>query len=194
MQPREKIRCTIGIYIAILDPTKDGGLLIWRRTEEGSIIPGVSFYGNWEMPGGGVYIPSGQVRYDYPLQEGLRQLEEEVGIKGLDKGLEVSGMPMAGMLLFQTDLALVVPWSGSVSAEPTKGETRWVSPREYNELARDFVGPKEAREQGLPGARGLVSGWGKRMHCLGLRALTCSPNEGFAKEAWDTLAPIIATW
>ena len=51
MQPREKIRCTVGIYIAILNPVHDGRLLVWRRTEEGSIIPGVSFYGNWEMPG-----------------------------------------------------------------------------------------------------------------------------------------------
>lgn len=188
MQPREKIKCTVGIYIAILNPDHDGRLLIWRRTEEDSIIPGVSFYGNREMPGGGVYVPSGQVGYDYPLKDGLRQLEEEVGIKGL----QVSGMPSASMLLFQTDLALVVPWV--VSVEPTKGDTQWVSPGEYNQLARDFIGPKEAKEQGLPGARGLVSGWGKRMHCLGLRAFTHSPNPRFAAEALYTLNDIIATW
>jgi len=188
MQPREKIRCTIGIYIAILNPDRHGRLLIWRRTEEGSIIPGVSFYGNWEMPGGGVYVPSTQVGYDYPLKEGVRQLEEEVGIKGL----RLLGMRPTSILLFQTDLALVVPWI--VSAEPTKGETRWVSTAEYNQLAKEFIGPKEAKEQGLPEARGLVSGWGKRMHCLGLWALTHSPNEDFTGEALSTLDSIIGTW
>ena len=188
MQPREKIRCTVGIYIAILNPVHDGRLLIWRRTEEGSIIPGVSFYGNWEMPGGGVYVPSTQVGYDYPLKEGLRQLEEEVGIKGL----RVSGMPEAAMLFFQTVLALVVPWI--MSTEPTKGDTLWVSPEEYNRLAKAFIGPKEAKDQGLSEAVGLVSGWGKRMHCLGLKALTRSTNHRFVVAASNTLDEIIEGW
>ena len=189
MPEGEKLLSTTGILMAILNPEREGRLLLRQREEQSSLIPGKSFLGNWELPGGGARVPVGQVPYDYLLQEGLRELEEEVGIH-----LEVRGMPAMYSTLYAParDHALVVPQVAIAS--PTKGKTRWASVEEMNQLARDYVPADIAKAQGLSEARGLVSGWGGRMHCACLAAMRHSPNQEFVLEARRTLDEIVRAW
>jgi len=130
----EKISTTVGVFAGILDQTT-GKLLLRRRVEEDSIIPGKSFKSNWELPGGGV-MDMEKISYNHLLNELAREVDEEVGIS-------VSVDPMAPLyaVLFKgpvgCDLAMVTPVM--TSSSPTKGETIWVSPEELEKLAKDFA-------------------------------------------------------
>lgn len=179
----EKVKTTVGVYAGILR-LSDGKLLLRRRTEIPSIIPGKSFKGNWELPGGGV-METEKVPYCHLTNELKREVEEETGIS-----IEVNPMPPMYSVLFKGpegyDLALVTPIKTSL--EPTKGETIWVSTEELNKLAREFE-PAD-KKTGKDG-KGIVSGFGKRMHCMALKALSTSYE---AKLAEETLLEIQKTW
>ena len=73
----------------------------------------------------------------------------------------------------------------------TIGEGKWVSPKELAVLAEEF---KAADESTGKSGEGLVSGTGKRMHCMALAALNGSPNEAYAEEARHMLYTITKTW
>lgn len=182
----EKISTTVGVFAGVLSQTT-GKLLLRRRVEEDSIIPGKSFKGNWELPGGGV-MDMEKIPYNHLLNELVREVDEEVGIS-------VSVDPMAPLyaVLFKGpagyDLAMVTPIT--TSSSPTKGETIWVSPAELEELAKDFA-PAD-KKRGIDG-KGIVSGYGKRMHCMALKALSFSPNVTYAEEAKAMLAEIQKGW
>lgn len=189
-----KLVTTVGAYIGLLNPEHEGRLLLRRRVEEGSILPGQSFKGNWELPGGGVRETE-KPGYDYLLQEAVREFEEEVGIAlaltlAIDEAFPMYPALFKGPQGY--DLAGVIPVVAQL--EPTIGETLWVSPEELSELARIFVSATEAKKQGLAEAQGIVSGWGKRMHWMALCALTHSPNLDFTRQAANTIAKIQETW
>ena len=182
----EKISTTVGVFAGILDQTT-GKLLLRQRVEEDSIIPGKSFRGNWELPGGGV-MDMEKIPYNHLLNELAREVGEEVGIS-------VSVDPMAPLyaVLFKGpagyDLAVITPTT--TSSSPAKGETIWVSPDELEKLAKDFSpADKKKRIDG----KGIVSGYGKRMHCMSLKALSFSPNAAYAEEAKTMLAEIQKVW
>lgn len=183
----------LGMFAGILNPEKSGKLLLRRRTEIDSIIPGKSFKGNWELPGGGVM--EGQLKdkvsYDWPIKELVRQVEREVGISLVDP----NPMPSVYLTFFKLpkggyDLAGVVPIVAPYD-DSTKGETIYVSPEELEKLAREFV-PAD-KKQGKDG-KGIVSGYGKRMHCMALAALCNSPNPEYAEQAQKMLREIQKGW
>lgn len=182
----EKISTTVGVFAGILDQAT-GKLLLRRRVEEDSIIPGKSFKGNWELPGGGV-MDMEKIPYGHLLNELAREVDEEVGVS-------VSPDPMAPLyaVLFKGpkgyDLAVVTPVI--TSASPAKGDTVWVSPAELENLAKEFVPAN--KDKGIDG-KGIVSGHGKRMHCMALKALSFSPNIAYAEEAKAMLAEIQKGW
>ncbi len=185
-----KATMNLGMYLGLLN--KEGKLLLRRREETESIIPGVSFRGNWELPGGAVEeTPAEKVRYDYPIQEAVREVAEEVGIS-----VSLAGMPPVFLAFFKGpkgyDLAGVTPLI--TAEEPTRGETVWVSPSELKALAQEFISETDAKKQGLKEAKGLLGGWGKRMCCLALVALSHSPNPEFAKQAQEMLKEIQKGW
>ncbi|MDO8633363.1 MAG: NUDIX domain-containing protein [Candidatus Wildermuthbacteria bacterium] len=164
------------MFIGLFNPRESDKLLVRRRVRE------LTFRGNWDLPGGGVE-EVGESNYDHLVAEGFRELEEEVGI-------EISVIPGYAYSMYAAflkgqkanDLALVIP---CVSYDyPTRGETRWVSVEELNALAREFVPLDEAKKQE---ARGLVSGWGKRMHRLALSAFTSMSSGPYISEAVRTL-------
>ena len=195
-----KLVTTVGTFVGLLSSirtrARDGRLLLRRRTEEGSILPGISFMGNWELPGGSVQETE-RPRYDHLVLEALREIEEEVGIKIAvdpeDDSHQIFSMYAAQFKGSQGyDLSVVIPMIYGL--EPTKGETCWVSPEELNQLAQDFVSVTDAKKQGLSGAQGIVSGWGKRMHWMSLCALTHSPNLKFVRQAQLTIADIQEDW
>jgi 8-oxo-dGTP pyrophosphatase MutT (NUDIX family) len=180
------IEATIGMFFGFLD-ADTGKLLVKRRLFEDP------FRGNWDLPGGGVQtVDSATVRYDHPISEANREAEEEVGMHAVK-----DPMPAVYLVLFKAslgnyDLAGVIPYV--TNEKPTKGEIMWVSPQELQALAQEFISEADAKRQGLSEAKGLVSGVGKRMHCMCLRALTFSPNRDYASDAQFMLAEIQTTW
>lgn len=182
----EKIKTTVGVFAGILRQS-DGRLLLRRRAEIPSIIPGKSFKGNWELPGGGV-MEAERVLYHHLVKELEREVKEEIGIP-----ISVDPMPPMHPLLFKGprgyDLAMVTPVETSL--EPTKGETIWVAPKELEQLAREFE-PAD-KKTGKDG-KGIVSGFGKRMHCMALKALCFSPDPEHIIQAEEMLKEIQKGW
>lgn len=182
----EKVMPARSFYEGILHP-ESGKLLVYRRTSITSIIPNVSFRGNWELIGGAVMTSDAEsVSYHYYLGELCRHLEEKTGIV-----MAIRGLPVMHTLLFKGkdgkyDESSVIPMVQDVT--PTKGETLWVSPYELRTLADEF---EPADEKTGKSGKGLVSGYGKRMHCMGLCALTHSPNYDFSVEAIRMLQEIL---
>jgi hypothetical protein len=183
-----KMTTVRSIYAGILHP-KSGKIVLTRRTKPTSIIPGVSFRGNWELIGGAVMATNKKsVPYNYYLSELRRLIEEKTGIV-----MVVQGLPMMYSVLFKGvagyDEASVVPIVRDI--EPTIGEIYWVSPQELRVLADEFEPADE--DKGKSG-KGLLSGYGKRMHCMALAALSHSPNYNFKIEAMRILQEIIESW
>lgn len=183
---KKKVKATIGVFAGIINPS--GKILLRRRLEESSIT-GESFKGCWELPGGGVLLQDG-MPYDHLVRELEREVKEEVGIQ-----IELQFMsPMYPVFFGEAqDLALVAPFVTD-QKPTTKGETRWVSLEQLNDLAKAYTPPdKETGKEG----RGIVSGYGKRMHCMALKALSVSGPDSFVsgrilggpspKEAADAL-------
>jgi len=193
-----KASMNLGMYVGFLNPNKDGRLLLRRRIEEDSIIPDpndpaktISFRGNWENIGGAAEETSEEkVSYDYPIKEAVREAAEEVGIL-----VSLSGMPPVYLVFFKGpkgyDLAGITPVI--TTEEPTKGETMYVSPQELEALVEEFISETEAKKQGKE-AKGLLSGKGKRQHCMALAALCHSPNSEYQKQAKEMLAEIQKGW
>lgn len=184
----EKVMPTRGIYAGVMDPDT-GKLLLMRRTKTTSIIPGVSFRGNWELPGGAVMASDEKsVPYDYHLKELTRLLQEKTGILSV-----VRGLPFMYSVFFKGpagyDEASVIPLT--LSEKPTIGDTIYVSPYELRALAEDF---EPADEKTGKSGKGILSGKGKRMHCMALAALSHSPNQDFVRQAMSMLQMITETW
>ncbi len=186
----EKVTPTIGVFAGIL--TVNGKLLLRRRVESDSIVPGKSFKGNWELPGGGVMKEETfEATNETVIPKALaREVKEKAGLE-----IEMTSMlAMYPAILAKeytkkevVDFAFVViiqpdQWRGQL-----KGETMWVSPGELYKLARKFE-PAD-RKTGKDG-KGIVSGYGKRMHRMALMSFSHSPNEGYSFEARDALVAI----
>jgi len=184
----EKVMVTRGVYAGVFDPDT-GKLLLMRRTKTDSIIPGVSFQGNWELPGGAVMASDEKsVPYNYYLWDLMRLLKEKTGIV-----IVVRGLPAMYSVLFKGpagyDEASVIPLISS--GKPTVGDTIYVSPYELRTLAEEF---EPADEKTGKSGKGLLSGYGKRMHCMALAALSHSPNHDFIRQATGMLQEITVTW
>ncbi len=165
----------IGLFAGIFNT--EGKLLIKRRPK------GISLAGEWDLPGGAVEEKNNQNALDERIvgQELAREVKEEVGLAIPEF------LPMPAM--YPTVLRGGGDWAfailvGVVEESPSKGETRYISPQELQELAE---GPEGNR---------LVSGWGKRMCrlCLRLFASRDAPNQDYAKQAGEMLAKIQSSW
>lgn len=184
----EKVSTNLGIYLGILHP-HTGKLLLIRRTGSKSIIPNVSFKGNWELPGGAVMVTDASaIPYNYYFKELSRLLREKTGME-----IELLGLRRMYSVMFKGsagyDHASVVPLI--TEAPVTVGEWKWVSPKELAVLAEEF---KPADEKIGRSGEGLVSGTGKRMHCMALAALGESPSGDYAEEAARMLNVFVETW
>jgi len=187
-----KASMVMGVYAGIMNLAEEGKLLLRRRTEEHSIIPGKSFKGNWELPGGAVNEAlSSSVPYNYYLTDLVKSVKERTGIALPESTLAT--MPMMQLVLFKGpagyDLAAVTPVITAI--RPTVADTIYVSPKELAQLAKEFVAADE--KTGKDGV-GLLSGEGKRMHCMALAALCHSPNPEYAKQAAEMLQEISKPW
>jgi len=185
----EKVSTNLGIYLGILHP-RTGKLLLIRRKGSKSIIPNVSFRGNWELPGGAVMatdVPS-IIPYNYYFKELSRLLKEKTGME-----IKLSGLQPMYSVMFKGpngyDYASVVRLITEETV--TIGEGKWVSPKELAVLAEEF---KAADESTGKSGEGLLGGSDKRMHCMALVTLSGSPNGTYAEEARQMLYAITETW
>jgi len=152
---------TIGVFAGLL--TSKGKLRLQRRTEKGSIAPGKTFKGDWELSGG--RVKETDLRETLTLEvlkkELIREVKEELGIL-----IEVSSNFSIYRAVYEDpekgicDWAFMIPiypayWNDNAKA---KRETIDVNPDELRELANRPKGDQ------------LVSGWGKRMCRMSLGA------------------------
>ncbi len=194
----EKLKVVRGIYIGLMD-RETGKLVLIRRTRDDSALPGVSFRGNWELPGGAVLEPEKlPIPYNYYLKELAARVKAKSGID--PASLHLSSMPALRSVVTKLgdtfDEASVTPLTIShvVATHPTfisSCDYLWVSPSELKTEAERFKPADESKNQS---GEGLVSGYGKRMHCMCLAALECSPNDEFSIEASEELYQITSTW
>lgn len=164
---------TIGVFGIIFDKT--GNILVKQR-ERWESAPG-----EWDLPGGGVEVDVNASAIDERIvgQEILRELKEETGL-GLSPLQRMPALYPA-VIKGGKDWAFVTI-IGVVDQKPTKGNWRYVSPIELEELAK---GPIDNR---------LLSGYGKRMHRMILRAFVSRdcPNESYRIQAQEMLKKIQA--
>jgi len=165
------IQPTIGLFAGIFN--YKGKLLVRRRSLDIKSSPG-----EWELPGGGVDAVNASRALDERIvhEELNREVGEEVGLQ-LHPLIIPPGPMFPAILKGGGDWAFVIPFSIYTYGGTLKGETRWLSPDELEELAK---GPERNR---------VVSGYGKRMHRLCLYAfLDCSARPGFACQGYRALA------
>lgn len=196
MAEKSKAKVAVGVFAGILnsnrmDVNNYGKLLLRRRVEENSIIPGISFKGNWELPGGGILETDAvKVPYNYAEKELEREVREEIGID-----ISVSSMSAMYPVFFKGpqgyDMALVTPVLEGGLIGSNASEIIWVTTEDLNQLASGFAAANKKENKD---GEGLLSGWGKRMHCMGLKALSFSPNEVYATKAKKILTVLQSEW
>ncbi|MSU54765.1 MAG: hypothetical protein EXS48_02975 [Candidatus Staskawiczbacteria bacterium] len=178
-----KLVTNVGAFVGFLNPKHDGRLLLVRRTSPDSIIPGVSFKGNWELPGGAMEEVDTMV-YNQGVVVAFQKAKEKTGMDIL-----ISDQPFLGPWYGTSfkgpqgyDLGQIVPCV--TEQEPTVGETIWVSSGELDALAQKFISETDAKKQNLPEADGLLSGKGKRMYLMAMSILAHhSPNALYRQDA-----------
>lgn len=193
-----KLKTTVGVAAGIFN--SEGKLLLRRRVEHDSIT-GIDYYGCYELPVVAVLETEQEsIPYDYLCQELMRGVREELGVI-----ISVDPMPAFYPVMFKGpqgyDLAmitLILPKDVAVATpgEDIKGEIIFVLPQELNDLARKYVPAKKDKEGIIiePG-KGLLSGFGKRQHCMAMKAFSIACiNRTYQGEAESTLKKIQESW
>ena len=75
-----KLITNVGVFVGFLNPKHDGKLLLVRRTSPDSIIPGVSFKGNWELPGDAMEEVD-TIAYNQSVIVAFQKAKEKTGIE-----------------------------------------------------------------------------------------------------------------
>jgi len=190
-----KLKTTVGVTAGIFN--EEGKLLLRRRVEHDSIT-GIDYSGCWELPVVAVQETEAEsISYNYLCQELVRGVKEEVGIE-----VSVDLMPAFYPVMFKGpqgyDLAMItlVQKKDWKSVLPLRGEKILVSVQELNDLAKEYIPAKKDKDGCIvePG-RGLLSGFGKRQHCMALKAFEfASPSHLNRKLAKSTLKEIQKGW
>jgi len=161
----------IGLFGGLFDKT--GKLLVKQRSSDESLP------GDWDLPGGGVEATSNEAALDERVisEELLREIEEEIGL--ILPPLQRMPAMYPAVMKGGSDWAFAINL-GLVEAVPTKGNWKYVSPKELATLANGPIGNR------------LVSGYGKRMHrlCLRLFASRDNPNPAYRAAAGAMLKKI----
>jgi len=178
---------TIGVFAGLL--TSDGKIRLQRRIEKDSLIPGKTFEGDYELPGGRV----GEKDLKKALTLEVLQRELVLRVKS-DLGITIITHPNPPLYLAVLEDAArgICDWAFAMPVPPppaywdenapTTRKTIDVSPFELYELAQQ------------PKGQQLLSGWGKRMCRMGLAAFLCSQNVAYCSEAKEYLYQVKPDW
>lgn len=167
MKRLEKLKSTIGVFAGISN--EEGKLLIKKITQG-------DFCGDWDLPGGAIYIEQAQKAIDERIVSFAlsKRVEAETGLYIYDKVQPMPAMYPA-FLRGGSDIAFAIIVKG-VTEKPTIGETRFISVDELISLADAKQGNR------------LVSGR-KRMFrmCLRMFASRDWPNLVYRRQASNIL-------
>jgi len=178
---------TVGVFAGLL--TNKGKVRLQRRIEKGSIIPGKTYEGDYELPGGRVEEKNllKALTLEVLGKELIREVEEELGVV-----IKHHPNPPLYLAIYEDaekgicDWAFMIPvpsgpayWDES---SPTKRTVIDVDPEELRKLADE------------PKGHQLLSGWGKRMCRMSLGALLQSHVEKYYTQAGDFLDTIKPDW
>ena len=189
-----KMKTTVGVTAGIFN--KKGDLLLIKRKRHDSIT-GIDYYGCLELPIVAVQTKKRKpIPYDYLCRELVRGVKEETGIK-----ISVNPMPGFYPVMFKNkkgeyDLAIITPFCSVLESEPTENEIIYVDLLKLNNLAREYVPAKKDREgRIIESGKGLLSGFGKRQHCMALKVIELKhSNSMYSAEAKRTLREIQKEW
>jgi len=174
---------SIGVFLGLI--TKEGKVRYQMRIENSSPITGISYKGDFELPGGGAEEKnlSELLTLEGLIVEGTREAKEELGIVVL--------LPPEEFPLY---------WAPYEN--PKNGKVDWafmlpVLPKFWDETAevkRKIVDLKPGHLDVL-GELNLVVSGKKRMYRMGQGALyACSSNSLWSKEAADLLTQVKPDW
>jgi ADP-ribose pyrophosphatase YjhB (NUDIX family) len=153
--------------------------------KKGSIIPGKTYEGDYELPGG--RVEEKNLKKALTLEtleiELIREVKEELGIV-----IVPHPAPPLYLAVYEDPSREICDWAFMMSVppgrpywdenSPTKRTTIDVSPEELRKLANE------------PKGQQLLSGWGKRMCRLSLGALLSSGNyNSEARKCLDEVKP-----
>ncbi len=191
-----KLKATIGVAAGIFDG--EGKLLIKRRQEHDSITD-KDYHGCWELPVVAVQdTPAVAIPYDYLCRELKRGVKAETDLNILVEPLSAFYPVMFKNDKGEYDLAMItIVYCGNVHAGKTENQIRFVDVAQLNKLAMEYAPVEKDKVSGavIKEGKGLVSGFGKRMHCLALKALEAgSSSMASASVAKTTLADILKNW
>ncbi|HOX30105.1 MAG TPA: NUDIX domain-containing protein [Candidatus Paceibacterota bacterium] len=159
----------MGLFAAISDG--QGRLLVKRRQ------PWESFPGDWDLPGGAFDLEEAERALDESVigRALCREVLEETGIDIEPWDIENMPAMFPALLKGGKDIGYLII-IGRYDVEPILGEWRYVNTKELLELCAN------------PKGNQLVSGFGKRMCRLCLKALTLSSDAESAALARSKLA------
>ncbi len=178
---------TIGVFAGLL--TREGKLRLQRRTEKDSIIPGKTYEGDYELPGGRIQEKKLEKALTLEVlgKELIQKVEEKLGIV-----IKLHPNPPLYLTIYEDvergicDWAFMIP----VPSPPAYWD-------ETVRVARTIidVNPEELRVLAArPKGEQLLSGWGKRMCRMSLGATLCSSNSRYSDEAKICLNEIKPDW
>jgi len=178
---------TIGIFAGLM--TSTGKLRLQRRIEQGSIIPGKSYEGDYELPGGrvGEKDLKKALTLEVLKNELILRVERDLGI-----AVRPHILPPVYLAVFEDRAKDICDWAFMMPVPPppfywdenapTARTTVDVNPQELYDLAQ------------RPKGEQLLSGWGKRMCRLSLGALLNSSSSDYQLEARKYLDEIRPDW
>ncbi|MDO8424627.1 MAG: NUDIX hydrolase [bacterium] len=178
---------TIGVFAGLL--TEEGKVRLQRRIEKDSIIPGKSYEGDWELPGGRVQEKDIKKVLTRSVLEGelIQRVKAELGINIM----MVPNSPLY-LAIFEDPGKEICDWAFMITVPP--GVPYWDERARVQRTTID-VGPKELRElASKPKGEQLLSGWGKRMCRMSLGALLNSENPDYRNFTHDYLDEINPNW
>lgn len=188
-----KMKTTVGVTVGIFD--SEGKLLLRRRKEHDSIT-NLDYYGCWELPVVAIQETDAEViAYDFLCRELVRGVKAETGFE-IHVDLMPPFYPVAFKYKGEYDLAMVTPVCKILGQEPTENKIIFVDPVQLNTLAWEYAPvKKDAGGRVVEEGKGLVSGYGKRMHCLGLKALAIGSSNSYSRhKAGEFLSEIQKGW
>ncbi len=178
---------TIGVFAGLL--TSEGKIRLQRRIEKDSLVPGKTYEGDYELPGG------------------------RVGEKNLKKALTLGVLAKELVLRVENDLGISIlihpnpPLYWTKYEDVAKGICDWAFAMPVPPLLPYWdenalmvrktidVGPDELYELAQqPKGQQLLSGWGKRMCRMSLGVLLNSDNPAYRLSAEKYLNEINPEW
>ncbi len=182
---------TIGVFLGLI--TKEGKVRFQMRTESSSPITGISYKGDFELPGGGAEEKDlGKLlTLEGLLNEGIREVKEELGIV-VSPPPEDDSSPFSG--------GRRIYWAPYEN--PKNGKIDWafmipIPPKYWDETAetkRKIVDLNPVHLDVLGELNLIVSGK-KRMYRMGQGAIfACSSDSLWRQKAADFLTQVKPDW